>query len=158
MRLGRTTSALPGNGIGIGVLVLPVLRVVLGALFLSVWVSNLNKNLYDPGPYAALIDRYADEGDAPGVWKEVMRFVADNSEIFSKLQLVTEVAFGALLVLGLFTRIVGLLAGGYLTTLWISEIGVPNEWIWSLVFPALIAFAVALLPEAQRFGLDERRR
>jgi hypothetical protein len=42
--------------------------------------------------------------------------------------------------------------------LWSSEIGVPGEWIWALVFPALVAFAVAVLPEAQRFGLDERLR
>jgi hypothetical protein len=40
----------------------------------------------------------------------------------------------------------------------LSEIGVPNEWIWSLVFPALAAFAVAWLPAAQAFSLDERLR
>lgn len=153
MRLGRTADASPGYRAAPAALVLPALRVMLGVLFLSVWVSNLRKNLYDPGPYAALINGYADEGDAPGFWKELMRFVGDNAELFSKLQLVTELAFGILLVLALFTRVVGLLAGVYLTTLWISEIGVPNEWIWSLVFPALIAFAVALLPEADRFGL-----
>ena len=114
------------------------LRLTLGLLFLSVWGSNLNKGLYDPGPYAALIDRYADTGDAPGLWKDVMRFVADNAAVASKLQLVTELAFGVLLVLGLATRIVAFSAGIFLSTLWLSEINVPNEWIWSLVFPALL--------------------
>ena len=40
---------------------------------------------------------------------------------------------------------------------WISEIGAPGEWAWSLVFPAIIALAVAFVPEAQRFALDARR-
>lgn len=153
MVAGTRAGARLIRGVAPAELVLPVLRVMLGVLFLGVWVENLRKSLYDPGLYAALIDGYADGGNAPELWQELMRFVADNAELFSKLQLVAELAFGVLLVLGLFTRVVGLLAGGYLTALWISELGVPNEWIWSLVFPALVAFAVALLPEARRFGI-----
>lgn len=154
MGLGRRVNARLARDVSPAELVFPFLRVMLGVLFLSVWVDNLRKNLYDPGPYAALIDGYADEGSAPEFWKELMRLVADNAALFSKLQLAVELAFGVLLVIGLFTRIVGLLAGGYLTALWISEVGVPNEWIWSLVFPALVAFAVALHPEAARFGVS----
>ncbi len=130
------------------------LRLTLGLLFLSVWGSNLNKGLYDPGPYAALIDRYADTGDAPGLWKDVMRFVADNAAVASKLQLMAEVTFGVLLVLGFATRIVAFLAGIFLSTLWLSEINVPNEWIWSLVFPALVAFLLAIVSAGRIRGLD----
>lgn len=131
-------------------------RVLLGVLFLSVWASNLNKGLYGADEYAALINGYADDGDAPGEWKEVMRLVADNASIFANLQFLAELAFGVLLVLGLFTRPVAIAAGLFLTALWISEIGVPNEWFWSLVFPASAAFAVAWLPAARAFSLDER--
>jgi uncharacterized membrane protein YphA (DoxX/SURF4 family) len=136
------------------VLVLVVFRLALGALFLSVWGSNLDKGLYDPVPYANLIGVYVDEGDAPGFWKELMRFVADNAGVASKVQLVTELALGVLLLLGLATRPAGIVAGLFLTALWISEIGAPDEWIWSLVFPALAAFAVALLPAGRSYGLD----
>ncbi len=135
-------------------LALAVFRVVLGVLFLSVWGANLHKGLYGAHDYANLINSYADKGDAPGLWKDVMRFVADNSGIFSKLQLVTELALGLLLVLGLATRAAGIVAGLFLTSLWISEIGVPHEWVWSLVFPALVAFTVALLSAGRSYGLD----
>lgn len=135
-------------------LVLLAFRLALGVLFLSVWGSNLDKGLYDPGPYANLIGVYADEGDAPGFWKDFMGFVADNAGVASKLQLVTELALGVLLTLGLATRPAGTVAGLFLTALWISEIGVPNEWVWSLVFPALAAFAVALLSAGRVYGLD----
>ena len=40
--------------------------------------------------------------------------------------------------------------------LWISELGVPGEWAWSLVFPAVVALAVAVVPEARRWSLDAR--
>ena len=133
---------------------LVVFRLALGALFLSVWGSNLDKGLYDPVPYANLIGVYVDEGDAPGFWKELMRFVADNAGVASKVQLVTELALGVLLLLGLATRPAGIVAGLFLTALWISEIGAPDEWIWSLVFPALAAFAVALLSAGRSYGLD----
>ena len=133
-------------------------RVMLGLLFLTVWGSNLNKGLYGAGEYAALIDFYADEGRAPGFWKATMRLVADGAALASKLQLVTELVFGVCLVLGLFTRAVAFAASVFLTILWISEIGVPHEWIWSLVFPAMAAFAVALLPAGRAYSLDERLR
>jgi uncharacterized membrane protein YphA (DoxX/SURF4 family) len=138
--------------------VMAAFRVMLGVLFLSVWASNVDKGLYGAGEYAALIDGYAEDGDAPAFWKELMRSVADNAGAFSKLQLVAELAFGVLLALGLLTRLVALAAGLFLTAVWVSEIGVPNEWIWSLVFPAMAAFAVAWLPAARAYSLDERLR
>jgi uncharacterized membrane protein YphA (DoxX/SURF4 family) len=137
-------------------IVLAGFRVMLGLLFLTVWASNLDKGLYGADEYAALIDGYADEGDAPGFWKAIMRGVADAAPVTSTLQLVAELVFGVCLVLGLFTRIVGLAASAFLTSLWISEIGVPNEWIWSLVFPAMAAFVVAVLPAGRAYSLDER--
>jgi uncharacterized membrane protein YphA (DoxX/SURF4 family) len=150
---GETGDVVPEREPGL-TFVLVAFRLALGILFLSVWASNLDKGLYDPGPYANLIDFYAAEGDAPGVWKELMRFVADQADVASKLQLVTELALGVLLTLGLATRPAGVVAGLFLTALWISEINVPNEWVWSLVFPALAAFAVALLSAGRVLGLD----
>jgi hypothetical protein len=151
VHLGTTTAQRHEPGV---FLVLLVFRLALGILFLSVWGSNLDKGLYGPDSYANLITGYVDEGDAPGFWKEFMRFVADSAGVASRLQLVTELVLGALLTLGLATRLAGIVAGLFLTMLWVSEIGVPNEWIWSLVFPALAAFAVALLSAGRVFGLD----
>ena len=135
-------------------LVMAGLRVTLGVLFLTVWASNLDKGLYNAGEYAALIRSYIDEGNAPGLWKDLMGVIADGASVFSKMQLVTELALGVLLTIGLATRIAGVVAGVFLTSLWISELGVPNEWTWSLVFPALAAFAVAWLHESKAFGVD----
>lgn len=137
-------------------IVMAGLRLTLGVLFLTVWASNLDKGLYGADQYAALIRTYIDEGDSPGLWKDLMAVVGDGASVFSKMQLVTELALGVLLTIGLATRIAAVVAGLFLTSLWISELGVPNEWTWSLVFPALAAFAVAWLPEAKAYGLEAK--
>lgn len=134
------------------------LRILLGLLFLTVWASNLHKGLYGPAEYEGLIRRYIAEGNAPGFWKDVMRLVADHASVFARAQLVGELALGLLLVGGVVLRFSGLAAWAYLTSLWISELGVPGEWAWSLVFPAVIAFLVAILPESRILSLDARRQ
>ena len=133
------------------------MRILLGVLFLTVWGSNLHKGLYGPDSYAGLIRGYAEGGEAPALWKEMMNFIADHASVFARLQFVGELALGVLLVIGLWLRVVGVLAWAFLLGLWISEIGAPGEWAWSLVFPAVVALAVAFVPEARRFTLDARR-
>lgn len=131
-----------------------VIRVLLGVFFISVFAANVGKGLYGAGGYAELIRGYADEGSTIGIWKEVMRLVADGAVVASKLQAVTELAFGVLLVSGLLTRITGIAAGIFLTTLFISEIGVPDLWFWELPFIALTAFSIAAVSAGRRLGLD----
>ena len=134
------------------------LRILLGILFLTVWASNLHKGLYGPDGYEALIRRYVAQGSAPGLWKDAMRFAAGHAGVFARAQLVGELALGLLLLGGALIRPAGLAAWLFLASLWISELGVPSEWAWSLVFPAVIAFLVALLPESRFLSLDTRWR
>lgn len=149
------SSALRSQGAEI---TLSGMRILLGILFLTVWASNLHKGLYEPDAYAGLIRGYVSHGHAPGFWKDVMRFVADHASVFAPLQLGTELVLGVLLLLGLGLRLVGIGAWAWLLGLWISELGVPGEWAWALVFPAIIALAASTVPEAQRWSLDARRR
>jgi len=131
-----------------------LIRVLLGVFFISVWVANLGKGLYGADGYAELIRGYADDGSTIGLWKEVMRFVADGAVVASKLQAATELAFGILLIGGLLTRITGIAAGLFLTSLFISELGVPDLWFWELPFIALTAFSIAAVSAGRRLGLD----
>src|SRR5579864_5036543 len=114
---------------------LALVRLIIGAMFVSVFFENLGKGLYTPSGYAGLIHGYIQDGSAPDVWKSVMGFVANHASIAAPLQAVTEISLGILLVLGLFARPVALLAAGYLTSLWVSEWG--TAWIWELLVPVL---------------------
>jgi uncharacterized membrane protein YphA (DoxX/SURF4 family) len=131
-----------------------VLRVTLGALFVSVFFENLNKKLYEPDGYANLVNGYKRDTNAPGVWKDVMGFVADHASFFAPVQAVFELTLGVLLVLGLAGGLVALVSAGHLTALWVSEWS-SRRWVWELLTQMVVALVVglSLLPSL----LDDRR-
>jgi len=69
---------------------LVILRVMLGALFVSTFFENLGKELYSAKGYAGLIRYYIQYGHAPAVWKQVMGLMAANSAIAGPGQTVLE--------------------------------------------------------------------
>jgi len=134
-----------------------MMRVFLGAFFIAVFFENLSFIRYTPGGYERLIERYAARTRAPDFWSDgVMGFFADHSEIFSKLQAVTEMSFGLALVIGFATAYVGLAAAGFLLMLWISQLGI--FWVWELPGLIVVALAIALgnLPHALQGSLRDR--
>jgi len=132
--------------------VLVILRVALGALFVSTFFENLGKGLYGAEGYAGLIRSYIQYGHAPMVWKQVMGFTAAHAPIAGPLQAVLEASLGVLLILGLFSRLAALMAFGFLTGLWVSEWGI--GWIWELLVPMVVAAALALGPSGRHAAVD----
>lgn len=133
-------------------LTLVILRVTLGALFVSTFFENLHKELYSAKGYAGLIHYYIQYGHAPAIWKQVMGLMAAHSAIAGPGQAVFEASVGVFLILGLFSRPVALAAFGFLTGLWVSEWGL--GWIWELLIPMVVAAALALGPSGERAAVD----
>jgi uncharacterized membrane protein YphA (DoxX/SURF4 family) len=131
---------------------LALVRLTIGAMLVSVFFENLGKGLYTASGYAGLIRGYIHDGSAPDVWKSVMEFVANHASIAAPLQAGTEISFGILLILGLFTRPVALLAFAYLTSLWVSEWG--TAWIWELLVPVIASLALAIGGAGRMWGID----
>lgn len=131
---------------------LALVRMLIGAMFVWVFFENYGKGLYTSKGYADLIDIYATRGHAPDAWKDVMRFMAANATVMAPIQAVTELSFGALLLAGAGTPVVGLAAFGFLTSLWVSEWG--TAWIWELLVPMGTVLAVALGAAGRTWGLD----
>ena len=160
-----STTASPGAAVRVerltaritGLDQLVMMRVFLGAFFIAVFFENLSFIRYTPGGYERLIERYAARTRAPDFWSNgVMGFFADNSEIFSKLQAVTEMSFGLALVMGLAAGYVGFAAAGFLLMLWISQLGI--FWVWELPGLIVVALAIGLgnLPNALQGTLRDR--
>jgi uncharacterized membrane protein YphA (DoxX/SURF4 family) len=133
-------------------LALAILRVALGALFLSTFFENLGKGLYSAEGYSGLIRSYIKYGHAPTVWKQVMGFTAAHAAIAGPLQAILESSLGILLIIGLFSRPAAFVAFGFLTGLWLSELGI--GWIWELLIPMVVAAALMLGPSGQRAAVD----
>jgi len=120
-----------------------VLRLMLGALFVSTFFENLEKNLYTVSGYSGLIDDYAARNNAPSFWSDhFMKFISDHASFFAPVQAVFELSLGILLVLGLASGVVALVAATHLTALWVSELGI--FWVWELLSLIVVAVVVGL--------------
>jgi uncharacterized membrane protein YphA (DoxX/SURF4 family) len=131
---------------------LALVRLTIGAQFIWVFFENLGKGLYAPSNYADLIRGYIENGAAPAAWKSVMSLMANHASMAAPVQGLTEISVGVLLVLGLFTRPVALVAFAFLASLWVSEWG--TAWIWELLVPVLASLALAIGGAGRTWGID----
>ena len=133
---------------------LAIVRITIGAMLVSVFFENLGKGLYSPAGYAGLINYYIKQGHSPAAWKAVMGLVASHAAMAAPMQALTEISLGILLVIGLLTRPVALVAFLYLASLWVSEWG--TSWIWELLVPVLASLALAVGRAGRAWGVDAR--
>ena len=131
---------------------LALVRLTIGSMFVWVFFENLGKGLYKPSGYAGLINGYIENSSAPAIWKSVMALAANHASMAAPAQGLTEISLGVLLLLGLFTRPVALVAFGFLTSLWISEWG--TAWIWELLVPVLASLALVIGKAGRTWGID----
>jgi uncharacterized membrane protein YphA (DoxX/SURF4 family) len=121
-------------------------------MFVSVFFENLGKGLYTPAGYAGLINFYIQHSHSPAIWKGVMGLAASHAAMAAPMQAVTEISLGILLIIGLLTRPVGLVAFLYLGSLWVSEWG--TAWIWELLVPVLASLGLAIGSAGRKWGID----
>src|SRR5579862_5389870 len=131
---------------------LALVRVTIGAMFLSVFFENLGKGLYRPAGYAGLIGYYIEASHCPAVWKSVMALAASHAAIAAPMQGMTEISLGVLLIIGLVTRPAATVAFLFLGSLWISVLG--TSWIWELLVPVLACLGLAVGRAGRKWGVD----
>lgn len=147
-----TSARLAGNPYAANGLAL--VRLTIGALFISTFFENLGKGLYTAAGYSNLIDGYIKMGHAPAAWKAVMGLAASHAAMAAPMQAMTEITLGVLLVLGLLTRPAAFVAFLFLASLWVSEWGV--AWIWELLVPVLASLGLAIGRAGRAWGIDAR--
>jgi len=131
---------------------LALIRLTIGAMFFWVFFENKGKGLYTPGGYAGLINYYIKSSHSPAVWKWVMGIMASHATLAAPMQGVAECSLGILLLLGLFTRPVAVVAFLLLGSLWISELG--TSWIWELLVPVMASLGLSIGRAGRVWGID----
>ncbi|WP_263366487.1 TQO small subunit DoxD [Edaphobacter bradus] len=144
-----TPELINGREAAIG---LALVRVTLGAMFLSVFFENRGKGLYTPAGYAGLINFYIKASHSPAAWKAVMGLAANHAAVAAPMQSMIEISLGILLVIGLLTRPAAFVAFLFLGSLWISELG--TSWIWELLVSVLACLGLAIGRAGRRWGVD----
>src|SRR5216683_5502098 len=110
---------------------LALVRLIIGAMFVSVFFENLGKGAYTPAGYAGVINYYIKNSHSPAAWKLVLGFMSSHAAMIALGQAAMELSIGILLVIGLLTRPAALVAFLFLGSLWITELG--TSWIWELL-------------------------
>jgi uncharacterized membrane protein YphA (DoxX/SURF4 family) len=131
---------------------LAIVRMTVGAMLVWVFFENLGKGAYSQAGYAGVINYYIKASHSPAAWKAVMGFMASHASLAGPLQAMTEISLGVLLLVGLLTRPVALIAFLFLGSLWISEFGA--SWIWELLVPVMASLGLALGRAGRTWGID----
>jgi len=131
---------------------LALVRMTIGAMFVSVFFENLGKGAYTAAGYAGLINYYIKASHSPAAWKWVMGLMAGHAAMVAPLQAAMEISLGILLVVGLLTRPAALVAFLFLSSLWVSEWG--TSWIWELLVPLLASLGLAVGRAGRAWGID----
>lgn len=167
----RSDSVLPSaRTLGKG---LAVLRIFMGAILFANGLAKLfGFSKVEVGPYVAnLIDRPAMEsilrfevfeneaGGQPGTsvpgLRPVAEFMLDNFALFGWLITVGELVFGALLIVGLVTRLAALYGLAFSLTLALIYAS-SNRWMFEQPHEYVPFIILALIPTGRVWGLDGR--
>ncbi len=131
---------------------LALVRLIVGAMFVSVFFENLGKGAYTPAGYAGVINYYIKASHSPAAWKLVLGFMSSHAAMIAPGQAAMEISVGILLVIGLLTRPVALVAFLFLGSLWVTELG--TSWIWELLVPVVASLGLSVGRAGRAWGLD----
>jgi uncharacterized membrane protein YphA (DoxX/SURF4 family) len=131
---------------------LALVRLIVGAMFVSVFFENLGKGAYTPAGYAGLINYYIKNSHSPAAWKWVLGSMASHAAMAGPMQAGMEISVGILLVIGLLTRPVALVAFLFLGSLWVTELG--TSWIWELLVPVVASLGLVVGRAGRAWGVD----
>jgi len=131
---------------------LALVRLIVGAMFVSVFFENLGKGAYTPAGYAGVINYYIKNSHSPAAWKLVLGFMSSHAAMVAPGQAVMELSLGILLVIGLLTRPAALVAFLFLGSLWVTELG--TSWIWELLVPVVASLGLVVGRAGRTWGVD----
>ena len=131
---------------------LALVRLIVGAMFVSVFFENMGKGAYTPAGYAGVINYYIKSSHSPAAWKWVMGVMASHAAMVAPMQAATEITLGILLVIGLLTRPIAFVAFLFLASLWVSELG--TSWIWELLVPVVASLGLVVGRAGRAWGID----
>ena len=90
---------------------------------------------------------------SPFTWV-VSNVVLPNFAVFGWMTLLVEASLGAFLLIGLFTRLVAVIALGQTVAIGLSVLNAPNEWEWAYFLMVLAHLAVFATAAGRYWGLD----
>ncbi len=132
---------------------LVLLRILLGALFITTAFENLQKGLYGEG-FQSFVESWA-AGNPIGPYRSFLQsLVIPNWEIFATVQLILEpTVMGVFLLIGLFTPLSALVAAFFMSNLFLASLG--KEWPWTYLVILGVLIALMASRAGRYLGVDQ---
>jgi uncharacterized membrane protein YphA (DoxX/SURF4 family) len=130
-----------------------ILRVMMGLVFLTTWLSNLNKGLYGDG-FVPFIQGWADGTDFGWYAAFLNDVIIPNADALRVIQIVTEgLIMGVFLIVGLFTPLSAAVAWFFVVNLFFASFGT-GEWPWTYIMMGVMLAVIGLTRSGRAYGVD----
>jgi uncharacterized membrane protein YphA (DoxX/SURF4 family) len=133
---------------------LALLRIMIGAMFLTTWFSNLQKGFYTPEGLLDFFTTGFPQSENPLAWYAgfIQGVVLPSRGVFAPFQLAAEFLLGTALLLGFLTRMFSLAGIFFLLNTFLATFG--HDWPWAYGLPIGILGVVFLTGAGRSLGLD----
>ncbi len=133
-----------------------LLRIMLGALFLTTWGSNLVRGFYTPEGLLVFFRDVFPQSDNPLSWYGafIEGVILPIRTVFAPFQLVTEFLLGLFLLIGLLTPWTSAAAAFFILNTFLATFG--HDWPWSYLTILGILFVVTFTRAGRSLGVDAR--
>ena len=131
-----------------------LLRIMLGVMFITTWLSNLSKGFYTPDGLFTFFTEVFPQSENSLTWYAsfIDNAILPIRDIFAPFQLVTEFLIGLFLLIGFFTPLTSLAAGFFIINTFLASFG--HDWPWSYAMILGILFVVFFTKAGRSIGLD----
>jgi uncharacterized membrane protein YphA (DoxX/SURF4 family) len=131
-----------------------LLRIMLGLLFLTTWLSNLFKGFYTPGGLLIFFTDIFPQAENPLVWYAAFidGAILPIRGFFAPFQLITELLLGLFLLVGFLTPWSAAAGAFFIINTFLATFG--HDWPWSYVTILGILFVVFFTRAGRSIGVD----
>ena len=131
-----------------------LLRIMLGVLFITTWLSNLSKGFYTPDGLYTFFTEVFPQSQNSLTWYAAFidNVILPARGAFAPFQLVTEFIIGLFLLVGFLTPLTGLAAGFFILNTFLATFG--HDWPWSYAMILGILFVVIFTRAGRSLGVD----
>lgn len=131
-----------------------LLRMLIGLVFLTTWLSNWMKGFYTPDGLLYFFTEVYPQSENPLAWYAsfINGVILPVRNIFAPFQLVSEFLLGLGLLVGAFTPFFSLAGIFFLVNTFLASLG--HDWIWSYGMPIGILIVTFFTRAGRAWGVD----
>ena len=130
------------------------LRIVLGVLFLTTWMSNFLKGFYTPDGLLVFFTDVFPQSANPLTWYAgfIESVILPIRGAFAPFQLIGEFLLGLSLLVGFLTPFTSLISGFFILNTFLATYG--HDWPWSYALILAILLVVFFTRAGRSLGVD----